>query len=47
MAYVSTLGGSSHSFLSVCQGLHREWGLSIALAFFAYYEGELCSVSDI
>lgn len=47
MAYVSTLGGSSHSLLSVCQGLHREWGLSIALTFFAHCEEELCSVSDI
>lgn len=47
MAYVSTLGGSSHSLLSVCQGLHREWGLSIALAFFPSCEEELCSVSDI
>lgn len=47
MAYVSTLGGSSHSLLSVCQGLHREWGLSTALAFFPYCEEELCSVSDI
>lgn len=47
MAYVSTLGSSSHSLLSVCQRLHRKWGQSIALAFFAYCEEELCSVSDI
>lgn len=47
MAYVSTLGGSSHSLLSVWQGLHREWGLKIALAFFPCCEEGLCSVSSV
>lgn len=47
MAYVSTLGGSSHSLLSVCKGLHREWGLNSALASSPYWEKELWSVNDI